>query len=103
MSENYHAVVVYYRNGICGMRSAQCARQGVIHEKNEDVQTRHDSKHGCARHHGGGYFLACSSGDDGNTPNTPPVSKDAVADNVIRLTFDSEPSLIDGGTVTIQK
>ena len=70
MSENYHEAVVYYRNGMCGMRSAQCARQGVIHEKNEDVQTRHDSKHGRARHHGGGYFLACSN-DDGENENNP--------------------------------
>ena len=40
--------------------------RGVLHEKNEDVQARHARGHGRARHYGGGYFLACSSGDDGD-------------------------------------
>lgn len=66
MSENYPAAVLYCRNGTCGTRHAQCARQGVLYEKNEDVQARLARGHGRACHHGGGYFLACSSGDDGD-------------------------------------
>ncbi|MDE6350255.1 MAG: Ig-like domain-containing protein, partial [Treponemataceae bacterium] len=104
-----------------------CARQGETYEKNEDVQARHARGHGRARHHGGGYFLACSSGDDGDgdTPNTPPVTSTqtpsidipainvgegtyfpkngetaAYADTILAIQFDDVPT-IGTGTVTI--